>query len=813
MKKRIFLFILFVIFLQVFPIGILASEDVTLKKRYVDNVYYTRRGGGKPYESLQYETYEMNGKVAYCIEPGIAITTTNYQSFEGLINSPYSEKINNKLELIGFYGYDYPDHQTLRYRMATQALIWEVVSGQIIEFWTERYGYGNYIDLTKEKNNIMKLVNNYNNKPNFDNDVFKISVNEELELIDNNNLLREYEVVSNDNLICEIKENSLLVKVLDEGEFILTLKRKSYDNETTFIYFGKNKSSQKMAYFRISNPSILKISIKAYYGSITLNKLDYDTKSNISSSLYLSLENATYGIYDLNNNLIEEIKTNSLGNAKSNSNLKYGNYYLKEISPSMGYMLDEEKHYFEINIDNLHPSLTVYEKIIKSEIIINKFKQDKYTNSLDPEKDIEFYIYDEFGNYVTSIKTNELGISKIELSYGLYKFCQQNSSLGYLKVDDFYVNVDSEKENIFNLIDLPLTRKVKIIKKDYESHKNIFSTEVVFKIINLDLNEEVCYLDNDKKICEYKTDSNGELVLPIELVSGKYELKEIKAPDGYSLNKESMFFEINENNEVVNDQVLENYYLIEFFNKPIKGQINIIKKGEELVIDNNTYYYKENVLNDVSFSLYAYEDIKSLDGTIHYKKGELIETLNTKNNGTLSFNNLYLGKYLIKETNTLNNYILDNKEYIIELNPKELNHDLYIKNYLKKSNLIIIKKDSLTNEIIPNTKIGLYNINNKCLYIGKTNELGQIIINDLVLGKYYLKELESALGYYLNDEDVFFELNDFENKEIVLLNEKIIINVPNTLKNKSYLKELVSILLIISGLGVLLYGIISKKKI
>ena len=95
--------------------------------------------------SAQYETYSMDGKVVYCIEPGIDITTTSYLGYDGLQASPYSAEISKKIELIGHYGYDYPGHQTLRYRMAAQALIWETTGGQIVEFWTQASGYGDYI--------------------------------------------------------------------------------------------------------------------------------------------------------------------------------------------------------------------------------------------------------------------------------------------------------------------------------------------------------------------------------------------------------------------------------------------------------------------------------------------------------------------------------------------------------------------------------------------------------------------------------------------------------------------------------------------
>lgn len=155
---------LFEVFAFAIPTIVNAASSGTLSHPKVPDVWYTRRGGGKPYMSAQYETYSMDGKVVYCIEPGIDITTTSYLGYDGLQASPYSAEISKKIELIGHYGYDYPGHQTLRYRMAAQALIWETTGGQIVEFWTQASGYGDYINIDAEKNEIMRLVNSHYNK-------------------------------------------------------------------------------------------------------------------------------------------------------------------------------------------------------------------------------------------------------------------------------------------------------------------------------------------------------------------------------------------------------------------------------------------------------------------------------------------------------------------------------------------------------------------------------------------------------------------------------------------------------------------------
>ena len=191
-KKSLLFLIAFTLFsgFQLFnPMEVKAVYNETLVETPIDNVYYTRRGGGKEYMSAQYNTYTMNGKVVYCIEPGVDITIHSYIGYDGLVASAYSDATNKKIELIGHYGYDYPGHQTLRYRMATQSLIWEETGGQIVEFWTERYGNGDFINLNYERNEIMKLVNSHYNKPSFNGNSINAVIGQEFKITDTNNLL------------------------------------------------------------------------------------------------------------------------------------------------------------------------------------------------------------------------------------------------------------------------------------------------------------------------------------------------------------------------------------------------------------------------------------------------------------------------------------------------------------------------------------------------------------------------------------------------------------------------------------------------
>ncbi len=101
------------------------------------------------------EDYYFGDRVAYCIEPGV--TEGKTYNVGTLDNTSYSNEVKDKILLIAYYGYDYPGHQNLRYRMTAQALIWESVGNYQITYSTQRWNQGTIIDLSAERNEIMSF--------------------------------------------------------------------------------------------------------------------------------------------------------------------------------------------------------------------------------------------------------------------------------------------------------------------------------------------------------------------------------------------------------------------------------------------------------------------------------------------------------------------------------------------------------------------------------------------------------------------------------------------------------------------------------
>ncbi len=719
------------------------------------NIYYARYGGGKPYLSDKVEYFEIDGNTAYCIEPGMPISTTDYIEMNEL---PYSNDIIEKIKLIGYYGYNYENHKTNNYRLATQALIWNLIGGQKVDFYTKQYGYGDYIDISKEKEEIQNLINKHYLKPTI-NDIEEF-YNNEIIIKDANEVLDNYEIEYQGKNNVQIKNNTLIIKILKQDKLIL--KRKKYDNKTSVFYEGNNIKSQMIAVLTLDEIDKIEINLSPIFGELKINK-----KSN-KESIY-TLKDAIYGIYDLENNLIKEIKTDKKGNAQAK--LTKGKYYLKELKAPLGYHLDETKHYFEIDKENLIKELILEEEVIESKIKLKK----KYGNSskeLYDEPNITFLVYQN-NELINKITTNEIGEATIILPYGKYTIKQENTKEGYLKVNDFEITVDGKnKELKYELVDEEINAFVKIIKKDYETNETIKQKGIKFKIKNLDKNEYIC----ENKECTYETNEEGYIITS-ERLKGNLLIEECKQYlNGYIWNKEKIKI-------FIGDKIIDTY-TIEFKNKRVKGQIKILKQGENELLEN------------VKFNLYAKDNI-IINNKIIYKKNELILTKTTNKEGIIIFDNLELGNYYIKEIETNNNYILDDKEYEISLKYKDeetsiIKEYIEIKNYLKRGKLVFYKIDSLTKEKLENAVIQIYK-DNELIKEEVTNIDGLIELNDLLIGNYYIIEKEAPKGYVKSENIIEFEIKYNEVTEITMENDPII-EVPNTIKNSNY--KIITLLII-----------------
>lgn len=753
-------------------VGFTNVYAATLVQTPIDNVYYTRRGGGQSYLSAQYNTYDMDGRTVYCIEPGVDITTHTYNGATGWINSPYSEEINRKIQLYGYYGYDYPGHNTLRYRMAAQALIWETTGGQILEYWTERYGYGDYINVDYEKNQIKKLANAHYQVPSFNNEYKTGVIGQPITFTDNSGVLSEYKVYTSNGASSSISGNTLTVVPNQVGEISVSLVRKTYTNNPTTIFVGIDEKSQKMGYFGLDDPVVASVKMNVLGGRVEIVKTDVDTGSTTPSGSAV-LSGAVYGVYDLNDNLITKLTTDNNAYAISDYLPGLNVYYLKELSAPKGYTLDETKHYFKLDNDNLLVRVNVSDKVIKRDFEITKVVASDKTMIMTPEVNVEFGIYDTNNNQVLKLKTDNDGKIYFTLPYGNYVLKQLSVPSGYKKIDDYNFSITENGPTINKVFsNAEITSRLKVVKID-DSGNVITKAGIKFKIKDISTGQYVCQkvaYPTNKTYCEFETDSTGMLITPYPLNSGNYQLEELdQVIDGYLWNSEPLKFSINEKSNIISSDGFDAILEVRFENKEVKGAIEINKTGEKLVIENGTYTYEEIPLPNVKFEVYD-------------ESGNLVGTLITNELGFAKLENLKLQKYTLKEISSSLDNLIDETIYEVDLIYKDqytpvIVESLSIKNYLAKGTLEFSKVDFSTSDPLPNTKIEIYTEDDELIGSYITDDKGMVVIKDLPIingKKYYILEKEAPISYVLNEEKLWFEITT--NGEIIkstMTNRKI----------------------------------------
>lgn len=820
MKNKYKLALMFFVSVFFMLAGYTEVSAATLTQTPVDNWYYTRRGGGKPYMSAQWNLYDLDGKTAYCIEPGVNITTSDYEGAIGWINSPYSDEVNRKIQLYGYYGYNYPGHENLRYRAAAQSLIWEATGGQIIEFWTEKYGNGNFINLNAERNEILRLASTHYEVPTFDSDTKDAVIGETTTFTDTKDILSNFDVVKSSDASVSINGNTLSVTPNVVGNITVVLKKKTYTQDPTIIFVGKDATSQKMGMFGVDDPVLVRVKLNVVGGSLKINKKDLDTKLSKPQG-DATFKNAVYELLDENYNFITDLIIDDSFSAKTDKILSPNKIYiLREKTASEGYLLDKTEYRFKIDRDNLDIEMDVYEDVIEKTVNIYKVFADGSTTILKGEPNVSFEIYlKSTGEYYKTIKTDEKGFVSVKLPYGKWIFKQVSSTLGFEKVKDFeiVINNDSDEDITKIISNAEIRAKLKLIKVDSESRKILVRDGIKFRIKNLDTGEYVCQnvtYPGQEKICVFET-KDGMFITPYVLGHGNYQIEELEEQSitGYIWNSVPLKFSIDENSKFIQDDEIGLMLEVQFENKEVKGEVEIKKVGEKLVIENETFRYEEIELDGVHYDLIADGDIYVGDGTLIYKDKQLIKSFVTKD-GYFKLTNLYLGKYCLIETKTVGNHVLNSKPYCFEIKYKDQYTDtikliINQKNYLAKGDFELSKVDLSTGEPVEGALIEIYTEDDILIYSGRTDKLGKLYVKGLESGKKYkFVEKEAPEGYILNDEIHEFEiLNNGDIVKDTLSNEKIVIDVPNTFANDYKILIPVSL----CGLGIVLV-LLSRDK-
>ena len=558
---------------------------------------------------------------------------------------------------------------------------------------------------------------------------------------------------------------------------------------------------------------------------ISLEKRDAETKQAVAQG-DATLEKAIYGLYARNDIVhpdgitgviykageqVATLTTDKNGQA-SVDGLYLGDYYVKEISPSVGYLADETEHDLVCNYEGdlvaeVKRDCTSLEQVMKQPFQIIKAANNGKTDA-DLLKGAGFTAYLESsltkkadGNYefasatpvvigengATEMFTDEKGYAcSIALPYGTYIVRETTTPHNYTPVDDFTVRITENNPNQPQtwrvLLDDEFEAKLKIIKQDDETKKPVLQKNTEFKIYDLDHKkyvEQVTTYPTTVKHKSYFTDEQGYLILPQNLKIGNYRIEEVNAPFGYTLNKN--YYEVTVDSNTAyqmdgtsGDVIIEAIYE----NHPVKGELTIVKKGEVLDGFKDDFTYQTENLEGAEFVIYAAEDIYTADfqkddngnRILEYAAGTLVKTVTTDKEGKAVLKNLPLGSYKIVEMSAPTGFVLNSEAQTVTFTYKDqetpvIEQTATFENERQKVEISVEKQDADTEKAVAGAEFGLYAKNDMEAHgtvivkadtlLGKavSGEDGKAVFTqDLPFGEYYIKELAAPNGYVSSDE-------------------------------------------------------------
>lgn len=525
--------------------------------------------------------------------------------------------------------------------------------------------------------------------------------------------------------------------------------------------------------------------------------------------------------------------------------LPYGIY---TIHQTKGW--DGREHIADFDI-YINENGKVYKYIINNSEFasyIKIVKTDSETGKIIPYSGAGFQIYDPDGNLITmkytypevtetdTFYTNNEGylITPEKLKYGKgYSLVEVQAPYGYvLNSEPIYFDVIQEQsgeENEISIIKVERPNTAQkgkfsiqkigdifarvnrsssaytdgkgILIENPTTYTPVFETGnlagAVFQVIAA---EDIVTLDGTVRAnagdiaAEIITDENGYAETEL-LYLGKYEVKEIKAPDGYVLNTESEFIELSyagqeiEVRDTVNTEFINNYQRVEI------SLEKWFEQDEAFEIGNNEEY------RNVRFGLFSDEEITAANGTKIPANALIYEICLDESMKGVCSEKLPFAKYYVQEIASDEHYIISDKKYSIEFSYEgqdtdavkiKINNGEAIENKLKRGKINGIKKDEDGNGLA-GALIGLFDTD--CKEFNKDNAIitavsddnGSFSFDSVPFGNWILREIKSPIGYVLSDESHLVTIeNDKDIEEIEIENKKIRGNLILTKVDRDY---------------------------
>ncbi len=786
----------------------------------------------------------VDGKSAFCIEHSVLLTKPGPGFDPSVLSIPEKEK----LALVAYYGYQ-TQPSALNYTI-TQHLIWEILGDELLTTQVPNY--------QAEKQKILNQVNTHNTKPSFDNQAVELNVGDSITLNDTKGVLDKYKVLANNsaNLKVEKSGNTLKLTATAEaketGKLQYDIANKN-DVGTSFVYHKAGQ--QKLAMFKLNTAGSFVLPIKVNLnGHVKVKKVDETTKKPLANTtIKFEYQDQTKVVVTKGDGLAElrdikagtKVKITEVQAADGFVNKGLSQEVVIEPNKTIEIVLNNKPQMGQLKLKKLGKQPVALTSVNSEygfiqQIEYGQIPLENVTFDLKAVEDIMVGGTKRHskGAIVATVTTNKDGlVDKMpKLFLGKYVAVEKSAPSGFI-IDETewpfeftyggqtieLVSTSLEVENKFQEVELMIHKNEEQIK-DWQNNEpsieTVLAEEKVFGLYNseeIKINDTLS-VDANSLMGIIKTNEGiGREQLNLQV--GKYYVKELNAGSLHELDDRQFSFTFDGNNT---DEVIKINVSGEeekpILNKLHFNHFSFIKENEKAIL-----HEKEGYTYDFS------ESAKGAVFTLEDEEEHVIQTVTSDDDSTVSFENIPVGIFLLKEKEASSNkYIVSEQTIKIvstlegitaynekgeELNLKDKSSEkdalkaketdqsdpnisanqrassftpveeepeakeastvpkipskpiFTLKNLLKKAPVELSKTDISTSEPLPETGIQIIDEQGKIVVEGRTDKDGLFKFEALPAGKYSFKEFDAPEGYELDETPLPFEIK--ENKESI----------------------------------------------
>lgn len=509
--------------------------------------------------------------------------------------------------------------------------------------------------------------------------------------------------------------------------------------------------------------------------------------------------------------LVTTITTGESGKAVA-KDLPLGRYYVVETKAPEGFVLNPEPVKVALTYQDQDTPIVEAEAIVgndRQKVAISVEKQDAENGrvlsgavfGIYNKKDIQANgkVLVKADTLLQEMTSDENGMATctLDLPFGEYYVKELKAPEGFVSSDEVLEFVAEYQGQETKIVSLQAVKKNEPTTAEFT--KVDLTTGVELEGARLKV------MDKDGNVIdEWTSEKDKPHVIKRLVVGETYTLHEEFAPYGY-LKATDVTFTVKDTAEVQK---------VEMKDEVPKGLLIINKKGEFLekitLLDNvkgtveHFFEYITGNLSEVTFEVYAAEDIKAADGVSedYYKKDELVGTITTDEKGIAKMEDLPVGKYYVKEVKTAHGFVLDGEPRFVDLTYRDqdtpvVTFDEEWQNNRQKIKVTVLKKEKDTERMLEGAIFGLFTKEDIKSRDGKvlmeagtlieqktTDENGQILFKaDLpVDGTYIVKEIYAPDGFVTSNEEKEFTFEYGKPEEAEVSYEFVFENEPTTVE-------------------------------